>query len=243
MTQRVQKFLAHQGLGSRREIERWIAAGDIVINGELCKLGQQIDGTESIVIRGQPLKVKTNTITKVLVYNKPVGEVVTRNDPEQRPTVFENIPKLNSGRWIAIGRLDINTSGLLLFTNDGELANKLMHPSSQIEREYHVRVHGKITDEVLSNLQQGVQLEDGLAKLKILEVQEHQGTNTWCRVVIKEGRNREIRRLWESQGLQVSRLIRIRFANIVLPRELQEGNHADLKESIVSQLLNHKIQD
>ena len=149
-------------------------------------------------------------------------------DPENRPTVFESLPHLKSGRWVSVGRLDVNTSGLLLFTTDGELANKLMHPRNQIEREYRVRVQGKISNETLTKIQKGVVLEDGVAKLKLLEVQEGKGANTWCRVVLNEGRNREVRRIWESQNLRVSRLIRTRFGSIELPRELRQGKFIDL---------------
>lgn len=236
LSERVQKFLATQGLASRREIERWIKAGEILIEGKVCVLGQRITGNEKIVIRGKPVILNNKVKTRVLLYHKPSGEVVTRADPQQRPTIFDQLPILKSGRWISVGRLDFNTSGLLLLTTDGALANNLMHPSNEIEREYRVRVHGRVTDEVLSRLQQGVHLEDGLSSMQILEVQENKGTNTWCRVVLKEGRNREVRRLWESQGLQVSRLIRTRFGSIKLPNEIKPGEYVELSARRVQQL-------
>ena len=238
MSERIQKFLANQGIASRREIERWIKAGDIVVDGELCTLGQSISGKERIEIRGELLNLKANVHSRVLLYNKPTGEIVSRSDPENRPTVFKNLPHLKSGRWVSVGRLDVNTSGLLLFTTDGALANELMHPRNQIEREYRVRVQGKVTNEMMSNLQKGVYLKDGIAKLKILEVQEGKGSNTWCRVVINEGRNREVRRIWESQNLRVSRLIRTRFGSLELPRALRMGKYIDLTPSQFHTLKN-----
>ena len=231
MSERIQKYLANQGVASRREIERWVKAGEIQVDGERCVLGQSITGDEKIEIRGELLNLKSNVHRRVIMYHKLCGEIVSRSDPEDRPTVFRNLPNLQSGRWVSIGRLDVNTSGLLLFTTDGALANELMHPRNQIEREYRVRVQGKVTNEVMSNIQHGVQLEDGVAKLKILEVQEGKGANTWCRVVLSEGRNREIRRIWESQNLRVSRLIRIRFGSIELPRDMRLGKYIDLTPS------------
>ena len=228
MSERIQKYLANQGIASRREIERWIKAGEIQVDGELCVLGQQITGDEKIEVRGELLRLNANIHSRVIMYHKPCGEVVSRYDPEGRPTVFLNLPNLKSGRWVAVGRLDVNTSGLLLFATDGALANELMHPRNQIEREYRVRVQGKVTNEIMSNIQHGVQLEDGVAKLKILEVQEGKGANTWCRVVLNEGRNREIRRIWESQNLRVSRLIRTRYGSIELPRDMRLGKFIDL---------------
>ncbi len=231
MSERIQKFLANQGIASRREIERWIKAGEISVDGELCKLGQSVSGTERIEIRGELIELKVNVHSRVIIYNKPCGEIVSRSDPESRPTVFHSLPNLKTGRWVAVGRLDINTSGLLLLTTDGKLANDLMHPRNQIEREYQVRVQGKITNEIMSNIQNGVRLEDGLAKLKILEVKEGKGVNTWCRVVLQEGRNREVRRIWESQDLRVSRLIRTRYGSIELPPEMRLGKYLDLTPS------------
>jgi len=228
LSERIQKFLANQGVASRREVERWIKAGEVTVNGELCTVGQAIDGTEKIEIRGELIELKGTVHSRVIMYHKPCGEIVSRSDPENRPTVFRSLPHLKTGRWVSVGRLDINTSGLLLLTTDGKLANDLMHPRNQIEREYQVRVQGKITNEIMSNIQNGVQLEDGLAKLKILEVKEGEGTNTWCRVVLQEGRNREVRRIWESQELRVSRLIRTRYGSIELPSDMRLGKFLDL---------------
>ena len=236
LSERFQKFLANKGVASRREIERWIEAGDILINGKQCELGQCITGDERIVIRGKSVNFHSEVKTSVLLYHKPCGEVVTRSDPQHRPTVFGQLPKLKLGRWVSIGRLDINTSGLLLFSTDGALANSLMHPSNTIEREYRVRVFRNVTHEILTRLQKGVKLEDGVASLILLEAYESQGSNSWYRIVMKEGRNREVRRLWESQGLQANRLIRTRFGTIKLPRDLKEGQYKELSESEVQQL-------
>lgn len=231
MSERIQKFLANQGIASRREIERWIHAGEIKVNGELCTIGQTISGDENIEIRGEMIALNTNVHSRVILYHKPEGEIVSRSDPQGRPTVFDKLPYLKTGRWVSVGRLDVNTSGLLLFTTDGVLANELMHPRNQIEREYRVRVQGEVTNEIMTKIQNGVQLEDGIAKLKILEVQEAWGVNTWCRVVLHEGRNREVRRIWESQNLRVSRLIRTRFGSVELPRDMRLGKYIDLTPS------------
>jgi 23S rRNA pseudouridine2605 synthase len=228
LSERIQKFLANQGVASRREIERWIKAGEIMVDGELCTLGQAITGSEKIEIRGELIALQASVHSRVIMYHKPCGQIVSRSDPDNRPTVFQSLPNMKSGRWVSVGRLDINTSGLLLLTTDGKLANDLMHPSNQVEREYQVRVQGKITNEIMSNIQNGVQLEDGLAKLKILEVKEGDGANTWCRVVLQEGRNREVRRIWESQDLRVSRLIRTRYGSIELPADMRIGKYLDL---------------
>lgn len=236
MSERIQKFLANQGLASRREIERWIVAGDIEVNGKVCQLGQQVNGDEKILVRGEPVRVGRTSEARVLLYHKPAGEIVTKSDPENRPTVFDNLPFLRTSRWIAIGRLDINTSGLLLLTTDGELANNLMHPRNEVEREYKVRILGEVTDNMLSRLQQGVRLEDGMAKLSILEVQQGKGANSWYRVVLKQGRNREVRRLWESQGVRVSRLIRTRYGSITLPVDLNPGRFLELSATKMKRL-------
>ncbi len=238
MSERIQKFLANQGIASRREIERWINAGEILVDGELCTIGQAIDGTEKIEIRGELIELKANVHSRVIIYHKPCGEIVSRSDPNHHPTVFHSLPNLKTGRWVSVGRLDINTSGLLLLTTNGKLANDLMHPRNQVEREYQVRVQGKITNEIMSNIQNGVQLEDGLAKLKILEVKEGEGSNTWCRVVLQEGRYREVRRIWESQDLRVSRLIRTRYGSIELPPDMRLRKYLDLTPSQFKGLQN-----
>lgn len=231
MKERIQKILSRAGYGSRREIERWITAGEILVNGQPATAGQAVDEHDQITVRGQRLHLgsRLNTTPKVLMYNKPAGEVCTQHDPEGRKTVFEALPTVRAGRWIMIGRLDINTDGLLLFTTDGELANKLMHPSSEVEREYAVRVLGEVDNEMLIRLQEGVELDDGKASfLRIIDA-GGEGANHWYHVVLAEGRNREVRRLWESQGVKVSRLIRVRYGNIDLPRYLRTGHHKELE--------------
>ncbi len=230
MAERIQKILSRAGYGSRREIERWVAAGEILVNGVVATTGQAIDENDKVVLRGQVLKLssKLNAKPQVLLYHKKVGEICSRNDPEGRPTVFDNLPHLNSGRWIQVGRLDINTDGLLLFTTDGELANRLMHPSYNIEREYAARILGNVTDEILETLQKGVMLEDGMAKFTRIKFEGGEGANKWYHVVLNEGRNREVRRLWESQELIVSRLRRIRYANVELKRSLRAGSYDEM---------------
>ena len=228
--ERIQKILARAGYGSRREIERWVDAGEITVNGVIAKSGQAISATDKVVLRGQVLKLASKLSAKpqVILYHKKVGEICSRNDPEGRPTVFDSLPKLSSGRWIQVGRLDINTDGLMLFTTDGELANRLMHPSYEIEREYASRILGDVTDEMLKNLKKGVMLEDGEAKFNSIQFAGGEGANKWFNVTLNEGRNREVRRLWESQELIVSRLRRIRYGNIELKRSLRAGNFEDL---------------
>lgn len=246
MTEKLQKVLARAGLGSRREIEKWIAEGRIAINGKPAKLGDRIDLNVNITIDNRPVILRPQQMAKqrVIIYHKPEGEVCTRSDPEGRPTVFENLPRLRNQRWIAVGRLDITTSGLLLFTTDGELANRLMHPSSEIEREYAVRILGTVDNEMLKRLQKGVQLEDGMAAFTDIKDAGGSGANHWYHVTLKEGRNREVRRLWESQDVKVSRLIRVRFGNIQLPRLLRPGRSQDLDEQQLTELValaNNKI--
>lgn len=230
MAERIQKILSRAGYGSRREIERWVEAGEITVNGVIAKTGQAINETDKVVLRGQVLKLsaKLKAAPQVLIYHKKIGEICSRNDPEGRPTVFDNLPKITSGRWIQVGRLDINTDGLILFTTDGELANRLMHPSYEIEREYAVRVLGTVTDGIINNLTTGVMLEDGKAKFKRIKFEGGEGANSWYHVVLNEGRNREVRRLWESQELMVSRLRRIRYGDIVLKRSVRAGEYEDL---------------
>lgn len=223
--EKIQKVLARAGYGSRREIERWIEEGMISVNGNPATLGDRITGTEMIRIRGQRIKSEKleTQDTQVLIYHKPTGQVCTRKDPEGRETIFDKLPEPAQGRWVVVGRLDLNTSGLLLLTNDGELANRLMHPSNEVEREYSVRILGEVTDEMLKALQKGVVLEDGLAKFDKVIAKGGDGANHWYNVILKEGKYREVRRLWESQGVQVSRLIRIRYGHVQLPRNLSRG--------------------
>ncbi len=239
MKERLQKIIARAGYGSRREVEKWIELGRVKINGRVAILGEQIDpaGNDKITLDNKPLrKLNVAPRLRVLAYNKPLGEVCTRHDPEGRPTIFDALPKLGTGRWIAIGRLDINTSGLLLFTTDGELANRLMHPSTEVEREYAVRVRGEAGPEVFKQLQTGVELEDGPAHFDQILDSGGQGSNHWYHVILREGRNREVRRLWEAVGFTISRLIRIRYGSIELKRYLRLGKCKDLEEKDIQQL-------
>lgn len=226
-------------MASRREIEEWIKNGEVQLNGAVAKLGDRCREGDRIVVRGRQVNMekRANQMTRVLVYHKPIGEVVTRRDPEGRPVIFTQLPRLELGRWIAVGRLDINTQGLLLVTNNGELANKLMHPSQEIEREYAVRVLGKIGPEVLERLCQGVQLEDGAARFETVADGGGEGANHWYRVTLKEGRNRIVRRLWESQNVVVSRLIRVRFGAIALPPRLKARTFYELERAELDELL------
>jgi 23S rRNA pseudouridine2605 synthase len=227
--ERVQKALARMGFGSRREIERLIGEDKIRINGQLAKLGDHVKAGDKVNI-GNRRAVITSDVNRirVLIYNKPEGEICTQKDEQGRKTVFESIGTLNQGRWISVGRLDINSSGLLLFTNYGDLANHLMHPSSEIEREYAVRVNGEVTEDSIRNLLKGVQLEDGFLKFDKITDGGGQGANHWYNVTLKEGKNREVRRLWQSQDVRVSRLIRVRYGNLSLPRSLKLGRKAEL---------------
>src|SRR5579863_5522651 len=238
--ERVQKVLAAAGLGSRREIEGWIAQGRVSINGKPAKLGDRIGDSDRVSVDGRPVKALErggDARRRVILYHKPEGELTTRKDPEGRPTVFEALPRLRGSRWVSVGRLDTNTSGLLIFTNDGALANKLMHPSSEIEREYAVRVLGQVSEEQLALLQRGVKLEDGMAAFDDIREAGGEGANHWYHVTLKEGRNREVRRLWEAVGLTVSRLIRVRFGELALPRDLPRGVWRDATEEEVRGLL------
>jgi 23S rRNA pseudouridine2605 synthase len=238
--ERAQKVLAQAGFGSRRELEKWIEQGRVEINGKVATLGDLIAEGDRVKVNGKllnSLRLRKRE-SRYLIYHKPVGEVCTSSDPEGRRTVFDSLPKLRSERWISVGRLDLNTSGLMIFTTDGELANKLMHPSSEVEREYAVRILGEVTDEMLQNLKTGVMLEDGTAKFDHIKDAGGEGANHWYHVILREGRNREVRRLWESQGVTVSRLSRIRYANIVLPRGLRPGKFIDLIPAQVRGLKN-----
>ena len=237
--ERLQKVLANAGFGSRREIETWIKAGRIKVNGQVATLGIRISGDEQIKLDDKPVKAaRLNAPERqVIIYNKPEGELVTRSDPEGRATVFSRLPKLKSGRWIAVGRLDINSAGLLLFTTDGELANRLMHPSQRIEREYAVRVLGKVTEDMLKSMVAGIELEDGPARFEHIVESGGTGANRWFHVVIMEGRKREVRRLWEAAGATVSRLIRVRFGPIVMGNRLFTGKSRPLESDELKQLL------
>ena len=242
MTEKLQKVLARAGLGSRREIEAWISAGLVRVNGEPANLGTRVGGRDEIQVRGRRLTALDliTPETQVLLYNKPEGELVTRSDEKGRETVFEHISKPKSGRWIAVGRLDINTTGLLLLTNNGELANRLMHPSQAVERSYLVRVFGEVSPEILERLQAGVSLEDGMAKFDTVMPmlsEETDSLNRWYMVTLLEGRNREVRRLWESQGVRVSRLKRIAFGGISMPQSLKLGKSQAATPDQINHLL------
>ena len=231
--EKLQKVLARIGVGSRRDVEAWISHGRIKVNGKDATLGQRVDMHDAITIDGKVIKREeaAESVRRVIMYNKPDGEICTRVDPEGRPTVFDRLPRPKEGRWINIGRLDINTTGLLLFTTDGELANRLMHPSYEMDREYAVRVRGEVTDEMIEQLKAGVMLEDGPAKFTdIQEAPRGDGFNHWYHCVVMEGRNREVRRLWESQGLVVSRLKRVRFGPVFLNSDLPMGRWREMSQ-------------
>ncbi|MGR4069497.1 23S rRNA pseudouridine(2605) synthase RluB [Halomonas sp. LR3S48] len=237
-TEKLQKVLARAGLGSRREMEAAIEAGRVKVNGKVATLGDRIEMRDRVAFDDRPVTLRgaEETPRRVIMYNKPEGELCTRKDPEGRRTVFERLPRLKGERWIAIGRLDINTSGLLLFTTDGELANRLMHPSTQIEREYAVRVMGEVRKEHIVAMVEGVMLEDGPARFTDVQEFGGEGINTWFHVVIMEGRNREVRRLWESQGLTVSRLKRVRYGNIFLDKRAKAGEWVELSQDEIDDL-------
>jgi len=241
VSERLQKALARAGYGSRRKLETMISEGRVSVNGSIAVLGTKIEKEDTVVLDGQlvPPAMLFEQARLVIAYHKPEGEVCTRNDPEGRPTIFDRLPKIAQGRWIAVGRLDINTSGLILLTTDGELANRLMHPSSGIDREYLVRVHGDVTEEQLERLVDGVILDDGPARFT--DIVRHPEAdpdrrNQWFYVALMEGRNREVRRLWESQGLQVNRLKRVRYGCIFLPSFLKQGHFVELGQKEVDDL-------
>ena len=242
MSEKLQKMLAGAGLGSRRELEKWIVAGRVSVNGSTATLGDRAEASDRIMVDGRVIKTNRDEMPRVLMYSKPEGEVSTTSDPDGRPTVFDVLPKINSGRWIAIGRLDINTSGLLLFTNYGELANRLMHPSYEIKREYLARIHGDVDQKMLNNLMDGVVLDDGLAKFQTVKAQHHRNpeertsSNQWFRCILAEGKTREVRRLWESQDVEVSRLKRISYGPIELPSFIRRSEFIELEPKQVASL-------
>ena len=234
--EKIQKILARRGVGSRRAMEKAIADGRIYVNGRQATLGDRAQDQDKIEVDGQLVEGK-NTSIRVILYNKPEGQVCTRKDEKGRTTVFSSLPRLHNQRWINVGRLDINTSGLLLFTTDGELANKLMHPSSNIDREYLVRVFGDVSEKHISTMLAGVELEDGLAKFSdIVKGENDGGLNKWYTVCLMEGRNREVRRLWESQGLKVNRLKRVRYGSVFMPSYLRSGQWIDLPSGEIKAL-------
>jgi 23S rRNA pseudouridine2605 synthase len=234
---KLQKVLAQSGVGSRRDIETWITEGKVDVNGEPAHIGQRISFGDKVYLNGKPVKIRIHPgLPRVLAYHKSVGEIVTFNDPEGRPTVFRNLPKLPMGKWLSVGRLDINTEGLLLFTSSGELANQLMHPRFGVEREYAVRTLGTLEDEQRDKLLAGVEIEGQVAAFKSIESVGGEGVNRWYRVVITEGRNREVRKLFDTVGLTVSRLMRVRYGSIVLPVGLKRGVWVELSGYDVKQI-------
>lgn len=239
-TEKLQKALARMGLGSRRQMEEVIKAGRVSINQKPATIGDRVEQGDEIRVDGRLIKYKSEREKRrrVLAYYKPEGEICSANDPEGRTTVFERLPKLTHDRWIMVGRLDINSTGLLLFTNDGELAHRLMHPSNEIVREYAVRVLGELTPEMMKNLTDGVMLEDGLAKFEDIKQGGGEGVNKWYHVKLKEGRNREVRRLIESQGLKVSRLLRTSYGSVDLPKELRTGRFIELDRKEIHRLID-----
>lgn len=235
----MQKALADAGHGSRREIEDWIVAGRVQVNGEPAHIGQRIGPDDKVRVNGRMVQLKAGSgrLPRVLLYHKPEGEIVSRDDPEGRPTVFEKLPRINNGRWIAVGRLDFNSCGLMLFTSSGELANQLMHPRYELEREYAVRVLGEPSAEAMEQLKAGIQLEDGLAHFNRILDGGGEGANHWYHVTLSEGRNREVRRMFEAVGLQVSRLMRVRYGPVQLPPGLKRGLWRELEPQEVALLL------
>jgi 23S rRNA pseudouridine2605 synthase len=238
VSEKLQKVLARAGIGSRREMERWIEEGRISIDGRKATLGDRVEPTQTIRIDGQIVSSVATRAgrPRVIIYHKPEGELCTRKDPEGRPTIFDHLPVLRHARWITIGRLDFNTAGLLLLTNDGELANRLMHPSQEITREYAVRVLGDLAPGAIERLRDGVDLADGPARFESIQDAGGAGANRWYHVTLKEGRNREVRRLWEAVGVQVSRLIRLRYGPITLPRALRTGRWQEMEKKDVEAL-------
>jgi len=239
LTFKLQKLLAQKGLGSRREMEALIASGQVKLNDHIAVIGDRAGPGDIVRIGRRVIRIhEEEELPKVLLYHKPEGEIVSRNDPQGRPSVFDKLPYLRSSKWIAIGRLDFNTSGLLIFTNDGALANRMMHPRFEMEREYAVRILGELTEEQMQQLTTGITLEDGEAAFTYLADQGGEGANHWYRVILKEGKNREVRRMFEAIGLTVSRLMRVRFGPINLPPRIKRGQWLELDEKETRRLLS-----
>lgn len=237
-SQKLQKVLAQSGLGSRRAMETWIGEGKVTVNGEVATIGTRVSSRDEIRVGAKTVRWPApQKLPRVLLYHKPDGEIVSRDDPEGRATVFEKLPRLRDGKWLAIGRLDFNTSGLLIFTDSGDLANRLMHPRFEIEREYAVRILGQLSGEQQKKLLTGIRLDDGVARCEMLEDQGGEGSNHWYRLALREGRNRVVRRLFEALGLTVSRLMRVRFGIVTLPPRLKRGQLVELPPDELQQLL------
>ena len=237
-SEKLHKALATAGLGSRRDMEALIAEGRVSINGLPAKVGDRVKPGDLVKVNGKLVRLTwKKQMPRVLVYHKPEGEIVSRDDPEGRPSVFAGLPSVRGGRWVSVGRLDINTEGLLIFTTSGELANRLSHPRYEVEREYAVRILGTLTQEQTDSLLNGVELEDGLGKVEAIVPAGGEGVNQWYHVIIMEGRNREVRRLFEHLGLTVSRLIRVRFGPVALPPRLKRGMREELPENEVAELM------
>lgn len=236
--QKIHKVLAQAGLGSRREMEELIRAGKVKVNGAQAQVGMRVQAGDLIRVGRRQVTVRDDSKVRIIVYHKPEGEIVSHDDPQGRPTVFEKLPPMRRGKWLAIGRLDYNTSGLLIFTTSGELANRLMHPRYEVEREYSARVQGTLDERTLERLRQGVPLEDGPAAFERIEVSSGRGaTNRWYRVVLREGRNREVRRLFEAVGARVSRLVRVRYGPVTLPGDLAPGRWREMVNPVILQKL------
>ncbi|HMY06150.1 MAG TPA: pseudouridine synthase, partial [Accumulibacter sp.] len=236
--ERLHKLLANSGIGSRREMEEMIAAGRVMVNGAPAQLGQTVRFGDRVKVNGKLVPLRfSERLPRVLIYHKPEGEIVSRNDPDHRPTVFTGLPRMAAGRWVAVGRLDFNTSGLLLLTTSGDLANRLMHPRYQLIREYAVRVLGELSEDAKARLLAGIELADGVAQFASFLEAGGEGANRWYRVSLAEGRNREVRRMFEAVGVVVSRLIRVRYGPFALPPQLKRGQYRELSEPEVRQLL------
>lgn len=236
--ERLQKVLAASGVGSRREMEEWINNGWVQINGRVAMLGEKVSPDDQVTVKGSPVKLKwADRLPRIILYYKQEGEIVSRDDPQGRVSIFDRLPQAASSRWVAIGRLDINTSGLLILTTSGELVQRFAHPSFEVEREYAVRVLGELSSEQMNALTEGVMLEDGLARVERIYEQGGEGANKWYNVIIKEGRNREVRRIFESQGLTVSRLVRVGFGPIGLPNRLKRGQFYELNPAEVANIM------
>ena len=244
VAERIHKLLAQSGYGSRREIEKAILDHKVLVNNQIAKIGQLITPSDKIIFNGRSVYLNNdNNLPRVLIYHKPEGEIVSENDPGGRTTVFQSLPRIKKGKWMSIGRLDFNTSGLLIFTSYGELANRLMHPKYEVEREYSVRILGELSEDQIKEFKAGIEVEGGKAKFESIYFEGGDGANKWYRVVLKEGRNREVRKMFEYFDLNVSRLIRVRFGIVILPSHLKRGMHTELTQAEVTRLLQkHDIE-